>query len=398
MGAFNPVAVGIPVVIRAEPDGGWMPDQMETLYSYESKWGWWVERLDGKMCENVVQRKEIYPGLMTYERYLGYLKGGGDNSASYCTFARGFPPLQESVNTVLVPAWVNSQKGEAIYIGKVTSVGAFDAAYQGQDRAVLCIGRWGLATGWRDYTGKVIPFQNRLDPSKVQPRHVLTVDQFIVFNKSLDPVGVTQELMGKCKMLGIEPEWLSMDATGNALATYSYVTKFWGKVLGISWNEGATDTKMLTDDLDMCSNRFEGIPSEMWFALKNLLDPVVNVVLLSPTINAPTLYGELTGRRYRVSKGNRLKVEGKDDFKARNGGKSPDMADCVIMLVHLVRMRSGIVPGLIAERGATMQNGRGFVRPNAESLDTEETIELGGDDSRGAMESAGPEESGEELK
>lgn len=372
--AFNPHNVSQPAVARSEPAEGWMPDQMETLYSYESKFGWWVERLDARQCENVIAQKEIYPGLMTYERYVGYLKGGGDNSPTYTTYARGFPPLQEAANTVIPPAWVSSQRGEAVYVEHVIHVGAFDAAYQGQDAAVLAIGRWGLASGWRDSSGRLHEFYDRLDPSKKRPRHVLTIDQFFRMSKSLDPIQINQQLMGQCKMLGIEPQWMAMDMTGNALATYSYVAKYWGNVLGVGWNTASTESKILTEDMDTCNNRYEGLPSEMWFALKHWIDPSVNAVLLNPTINCPELYTQLTGRRFRYSKASRLKIESKEEFKARNAGKSPDEADCIVMLIQLLRLRGGVVPGIVEQKNN--QRPKPFLKPVTPTSDSIESKEI----------------------
>ena len=380
MAAFNPQNLSQPAVVRAEPPDGWSPDQLETLYSYESKYGWWVERLDGKMCENVIQRKEIYPGLMTYERFVGYLKGGGDSSGTYYTYARGFPPMLEAANTVIVPTWASSQKGEAVYVGEVINVASFDAAYQGQDKAMLCVGRWGLASGWRDYKGVHHTFLNRLDPAKKQPRHVLTIDQFFTMPKQLDAVQVTQELMARCNMLGIEPQWVSMDMTGVSLATYSYCAKYWGPVLGVGWNTAASERKILTDDLDTCANRFDGLPSEMWFALKHWMDPSVNAILFNTTIMAPDLYGQMTSRRFRVSRGSRLKVEGKDEYKARNAGKSPDEVDAVCMLVQLLRVRGGVIPGIVEQTGQA--RSREYNKPiKYDSPDGTEDIDTGGKDS-----------------
>lgn len=393
--AFNPEDVSQPVVRLAQPVGGWHTDQQETLYSYESDAGWWVQRLDGAKCENVVERREIYPGVMLYEAYLKTLQGGGDSSPRYWTFARGFPPLQDSANTVIPPDWASTQRGEALYVGKVENVASIDLAYQGADKAVITIGRWGLAYGWRDQNGKRHDFQNRLNPGEKQSRHVLTVDQFFMMPKSLDSMGVTQEVMGKCKLLGISPDWVSMDCTGNAMATYSYAYKFWGKILGINWAEGATATKVLTEDLSTCDVRFDGIPSEMWFAAKHWLDPNVCALLFNPTIQSQDLYNQMTTRRYKHMRNGRMHIESKDEYKARNAGKSPDEMDSVVMLVHLVRQRGGVTPGLMEQQNRNEGKGEAGlpVTPTAERVDKEDDLELtshqpleGGDGDGGDLE------------
>lgn len=392
--AFNPEDVSQAVVRRAEPPGGWHSDQQETLYNYESAEGWWVVRLDAAKCENVIERREIFPGVMRYEAYLDTLKGGGDVSPRYWTFARGFPPLQNSANTVIPPDWASTQRGEALYVGRVENVASVDLAYQGADKAVIAIGRWGLAHGWRDQKGTVHQFVNRLNPALKQPRHVLTVDQFFTLPKSLDVNGVTQQVMGQCKMLRISPEWVSMDSTGNAVATYSHATKYWGKVLGINWAEGATDSKVLSDDLLPCSERFDGIPSEMWFATKHWLDPNVCALLFNPTIQSKDLYTQMTTRRYKHMRNGRMHIESKDEFKTRNAGKSPDEMDAVVMLVHLVRVRGGVVPGIVEQTNNNEKRADlgPAVTPTAAKADRDEPLDVegppldNGDDVRGDLE------------
>src|SRR6478736_2388369 len=376
--AFNPEDVSQPVVQLAEPPGGWHSDQQETLYSYESAKGWWVVRLDGAKCENVVQRKEIYPGVMRYEAYIGTLKGGGDSSPRYWTFARGFPPLQDSAYTIIPPDWASTQRGEALYVGNVTNVAAVDLAYQGADKAIICVGRWGLAYGWRDKNGKTIHFVNRLDPGKKQPRHVLTVDQFLTMKKSLDVMGITQEVMGKCSMLKIGAEWVAMDCTGNGMATYSYVTAYWGKVLGINWAEKATETKVLSDDLMTALERFDGVPTEMWFSAKHWLDPNVCALLFNPTIQAPDMYTQMTTRRYKPTRAGKMHVESKDEFKGRNAGKSPDEMDSVVQLVHLVRMRGGVTPGISEQKNRNEGKGANGLphSPSTDKADREEPLDI----------------------
>ena len=385
--AFNPEDVSQPVVRRAEPVGGWHSDHQETLYSYESAQGWWVVRLDAAKCENVVQRKEIYPGVMRYEAFLDTLKGGGDASPRYWTFARGFPPLQDSANTIIPPDWASTQRGEALYDGEVTNVASVDLAYQGADKCVIAIGRWGIAHGWRDQKGVTHNFVNRLSPSLNQSRHVLTIDQFFAMPKSLDVMGVTQEIMGKCKMLRIQPEWVAMDSTGNAMATYSYASKYWGKVLGINWAEAGSDMKVLTDDLVTAKERFDGVPSEMWFAVKHWLDPNVGALLFNPTIQSQDLYSQMTTRRYKRTRNGRMHVESKDEYKARNAGKSPDEMDAVVMLLHLIRMRGGVIAGIVEQQNNKSDRVIKAYSPTTDRSDVEEPLELGSE----------PDDNGEEL-
>lgn len=348
--AFNPEDMSQRAVQLAEPPEGWSSDLAETLYSYKSKEGWWVERLDGKMCENVVERKDIFPRLMSYQTYLRYLAGGGDNSPKYWTFCRGFPPLKDAANTVIPPDWVQSQRGEAIYIDKVEHFAAFDMAYQGADKAVMGVARWGLSSGWRKQNGNIVYFEDRLNPGRRKPRHVLTIDQLITMPKHRDTVTASQEVMGQCEKMNINPENVCLDRTGNAHGTYSHLDKYWGKVVGIGWGEGSTETLVIAGDKSPASEMYEGIPSEMWFRFKRWLDPVVNAVLINPQIPTAPINTQLTSRRFRYVKDRRMRIESKEEYKSRNAQISPDEADVFVMMTQLVSLRGGVTPGIIEQQ------------------------------------------------
>ena len=72
-------------------------------------------------------------------------------------------------------------------------------------------------------------------------------------------------------------------------------------------------------------DKFADLPSEMWCTF-----PISEVSLLSDN----GLFHELTDRRFSYDRRARRQVESKDSYKARNGGKSPDRADSVLMLYY----------------------------------------------------------------
>jgi len=188
-----------------------MLEDMDILYDYEAKSGWLVCRMDAARSENVIQKKLIFPGLQTYEGFISYLKSGGDSSANYATFARGFPPMKSSVNTVIPPTWPQEATGEAVFIEVPTACAAVDLAFMGKDSAQMTVGRWGLASGWRNKDNKFVPFMDRLNVSREKPRHVLQVDQILPMAKHDDTVKMAEEIMGRCKNMHIKPEWVAVD-------------------------------------------------------------------------------------------------------------------------------------------------------------------------------------------
>jgi hypothetical protein len=304
--------------------------------------------LDGARCENVIQKTNIYGGLQTYDGYMSYLRAGGDNSPNYWCFARGFPPMKGSVNTIIPPAWPQEQRGEAVFIENPVLMASVDLAFMGQDSAQMAVARWGLASGWKNYLGQYIPFQDRLNVAMHRPRHVLQIDQILPMEKHDDTVKMAEEIMGRAKMLHISPENVVVDKTSIGLGTYSHLQKVWGDVFGIAWNEKATPGKILSEDKEGADSQCEGVMSELWWAFRRWLDPRCCAIIINPIIPTQPIHTQLTNRRYRHGK-NGIKVESKDEYKSRNAGKSPDEADALMMLVGLVRKNSDVLPGLVEQ-------------------------------------------------
>jgi len=75
-------------------------------------------------------------------------------------------------------------------------------------------------------------------------------------------------------------------------------------------------------------DRYNNVAAEMWYEVGKLVHEIA-----CPDL--PRLAGELTGRKSASldSKG-RLRVESKDDYKKRSGGKSPDMADAFLLCFY----------------------------------------------------------------
>jgi len=375
--SYNPESVSQYIVELSRPPNGWSPDDLETLHDWESAYGWAVCRLDAARSENVIHKKKIYEGLQTYDGFIGYLKGGGDGSASYWCYARGFPPLKGSINTIIPPAWPSESRGEAVFIETPITCAAIDLAFMGKDSAQMAVGRWGLASGFRDKDRKFKPFMDRLNVAREKPRHVLQIDQILPMAKHDDTVKMAEEIIGRCKNMEIKPEWVAVDKTGYGFGTWSHLQKVWGPVFGISWNEKATARKILAEDQVGADGQVEGVMSEMWWAFRRWMDPTCCALLINDIIPHQPIHTQLTSRRYRNGK-NGIKVEPKEEYVARNK-TSPDEADALVMLVHVVRNNSEVIPGLVeqqskAKAGRSNQGAVKFMthKQMAESIETDD--------------------------
>lgn len=360
--AFNPVNVDRIVVQMAEPEGGYHLDQIDTLHDWTSRWGWRVCRLDAALSENVKQKKVVFDGLQTYDGFMGYLKAGGDTSSSYYCFARGFPPMRGSNNNIIPPLWPHEARGEATFIEKPILVAAVDLAFMGEDTAQMAVGRWGIASGYRTEHPTLGPdgvpqnfihFHDRTDIRRTRPRHVLQIDQLIPMAKHEDTIRMAQEIMGRCKRLGIAPENVGVDRTGIGQGTYDHLRATWGDVIGIMWSEGASDMKILAEDQDPASKQCDGISSEMWWTFRRWIDPTVRAILINPVVHPNPLNTQMTSRQYDTGKKG-IKVESKEKYKARNQ-KSPDEADSVIQLTYVVRKITDTLPGMVERKTSNPQ-------------------------------------------
>jgi len=320
---YNPVGVDRHVVQMAEPEQGWLLEECETLYEWVSKEGWHVLRLDAKLSENVVQRKMIYPGIQNFEGYMQKLRGEGDTSSAFYCFGRGWPPLQTQVHTVFPPSWPTTQRGEALFDELICVWGSVDCAYQGIDKVVMTVGRFGFASGWTKANGEVVKFTDPTNPKNFKSRPVLQADQQIMLEKSDNTVTLANEIIGKCKMMGIDPQWFVIDGSAAGQGTASHLTTYWGNVLVLYWGKGSTNFKVLAEDKQLANERYQGLPSELWFAAKEWMNPEVCAFLINPIISPNPLNTELSTRRAHPVKG-KMCVEAKEIYKSRNAGKSPD--------------------------------------------------------------------------
>ena len=370
--ACNPEGITYKIVELAEPPGGWDADQVDTLYKWTSEKGYPVLRLDGKLCENVVQRKMVYEGLISYEAFLDFLRSG-EHSGPYWAKGRGFPPLKDNAWTIIPPSWMQSQRGEPIFTGVVKSIGALDTALNGGDKALWGVGRWGEAAGWTKLNGEVEWFVNRANPDQRITKYCLVVDQLFQLPKSDNTVTIIQELMGRAKQMEIPAENVAMDKGGNASGVWSHAKNFWGDVLGVDNGERATEDKVLSGDKMVPYDLYERVATELWFAAKRWLDPVVGAVYFSPHLPTAPLFHQMTTRRYRNIKGGKVQVEPKHEFRARNGGVSPDEADVVLLLVNWCRQRGGSTPGIMEEKVESDD----YERPSQKNLDEEDRLETG---------------------
>jgi len=360
VGAYNPIQVGSYVYVMAEPVDGWGTFDIEKDEQWTSRRGWHVVRLDGEKHENVVLGENKYPGFPTREKLeILARNNGGYDSAGYSTMARGAYPRQGTSLSIIPQSFITDFKVRFIWLETPKRVAAVDSALEGADPAVMAIGSFGLATGVEFPPSLKYP-NGRLDMFKdangrSQTRYAVCVDQLLTL-ASGDTVKVSTEIKDVCKTLGLDPGWLMVDRTGNGAGVHDLLKEFWApEVRGLNYSESATHMKILEEDSQFADEIYNRVDVELWYALRRWLE--VGAIKGAYTLETEKLFEQLTSRQRKTEAGSpKIKIEPKRDYKHRMGGKSPNDADSVCLLLHCVRLNSGAKPGITVTNNTADQN------------------------------------------
>lgn len=332
---------------HCKPIGGWdkVSDDAE---EWDSDTGWRVISINALRTENVIQRKTVFPRMITYEGVQKIIKsqGGGDPNHPICfTYLYGRFPKGGVLATVIKLEHLRNCEGEWIFDSATTSKAGGDPAYVG-DRPALACGRVGRAIGWIDYQGD----RHMLD----EPKMAIQVDAVTVM-----PHGDTQELadryMEHIKPLNVKPEGFGIDMTGSR-GTYDIVRRQWvqkigplsdgsliAPIHGIEYAASPSIVRIAEEDTATPKELYNIMASELWFAAAKLFE--YGVVRLGKGVDLK-VFSELAARQggMQPGLGKKLAVESKKDFKARTGMDSPDLADATLIMLHVARITT---PGLI---------------------------------------------------
>jgi hypothetical protein len=348
---FNPKDPNSQCAIRCEPVAGWESLDVETSEEWTSKRGWKVIRLDAYKSENVLQGQEIFFGMQTKEGLEKLiLNAGGVGTPGYYTMARGWYPPQGIDLAVIPQHLVQDIFGTFEFLEAPKPAAAVDVALEGGDNAILALGKTGLASAWRKPTtdgkpGELIQFKDDFGMQVV--KEVIQVDQLFNLPKG-DTVRLVEEIKRVCRGAAVKGEYLGVDRTGNGAGVHDLlVSQFNHAVKGINPSESPTERKILQEDQKLPADEYAYLLSELWFSLRKYIE--FGFLKISPAIPSDPVISEMTGRRFLLTQ-KKTKVESKKDYKSR-GNKSPDRADALTMLVHVVRMQSKGAPSISGTNG-----------------------------------------------
>lgn len=324
--------------LMAEPREGWASVDIETSETWKAASDWNVVRLDGAKCENVVERKVIFPGLQTYEGFERMLKMGTSNP-EYFTMARGWFPQESATARVVTGEMFSNAKGIITFSGPTVSAGGVDLAFEGGDLVIFTHLRHGEAVGWTDSNGRyqALPAGQRA----IQVESQLTLEK----RPTLE---LAKTLRRMCQELNIKPAWLTVDRTGNGTGVHDCLKSLFGpQVFGVMFSWAPSPLKILEDDTETAEELYQDISTEMGFAVRRFME--THILKLNPGMNWNALEKESTGRSYHQVGRGIVKMEAKKDYKKRSGGLSPDRFDSLMLAVHGVRQNAGVYASMVPE-------------------------------------------------
>lgn len=326
--ATNPRDVTSKLAQLAEPTNGWTTLDLDKDKFWISAERWNVLRLDGVDCENVMERRLVYPGFLTWDGYQKFALELGGQSPKYLTFGRGMYPLTALQNTLIPYSLLEEVIGQFMFTGRTIGCGGIDLAFEGGDRIIIFVGRYGRAIGFQPLNGKPTMW--------AKPRYVIQADQYFEMPKE-KTIALASSIEVKLKSLNIHPDWTTCDRTGVGTGVHDALMEQWsGSVRGVIWGSDAGNRKVLTDDHDSAVEVYDGIDTEMYARVRKFLE--FGFFAFHPQIQTSQLFKELSGRRYQPApKGPsgkpRIRLEPKKEFKRRLHW-SPDIADAMVMMVH----------------------------------------------------------------
>lgn len=354
IGAFNPTDQNDPVGLRCEPPFGWPSFDADEHYEWKSTRGWFVVRLDAARCENVLEKRVVFPGLQTLEGFnLIIENSGGTDTPGYWAMARGCFPPTGTVMAVITPGMFDRWKAEVIWYETPQPCAGVDLALEGGDSCKMARGLFGKASGVKfpptlqHPEGLTVFFMDKR--GRKLPREVLQVVKIFKLPKA-ETVEMSETIIRLSKSLKVPGEYLGVDRTGNGQGVADLIRYNWSEAItAVNFSEGASETRIMAEDKDTAHDAYDRVHTELWMALRKFME--FGYCYADPGLEVDELKPQMTGRLYRAT-GKKSKVESKGDYKSRNQGKSPDDADAVCVLLHAVRKASGFVPGMASENSS----------------------------------------------
>lgn len=363
----NPERKLDPLGRLAEPIGGW-----DSIKHRETKfWEIHPGSAEGKgRCdsfvvydspaykdENFAKRNPWMTNRKQYEQDLRACRGN-EKDPKFQSQTVGWWPDMGMENTVLDEAICVMFKVQekAVWTHGFRQAAAFDPAFEGGDRKVIKIGRFGEADEITNRNDEVWDAARR-NRWVIEVRETIDVPIDSGSDVSLD-FQIADFVVKTCKDRGIPSSFFGMDVSGRGQSLKAIIEDKWAPVIGVHFGGFPSDDPVNGGDGMTCRETYDRKCTELHmqvreFALSNGLRGLTNQSVKEHCSRRT----ELRNKKQTVeSKGTRM-VDGKKvkGFKERLG-HSPDESDTDAILVAVCRQH-GAVASLGESTGSVANTG-----------------------------------------
>lgn len=323
-GIGNPDSHFDPHGAMAEPVDGWDSISVDTG-TWRAKSGAFVIHLYGPTSPKV-RYPDKFPGLICQDDLDRTEKRYGEDSPQMWKQRYGFWAPEGISKTVFSESEIVKfrAKEKAIWVGGFKKAAGLDPSFEGGDRCVLQIVKFGLIDGDKN----AIEFAKR----------------YVIKVKVSDPEPIHYQIVRQVKEICISeevpPELFGLDSTGEGGGLASIFVKEWStSIKMIEFGGRASDHPVSDVAQDTKEKPKKGYEeylnrvTELWYRLRVLLR---NGQLRGLDDEAAV---EFCKRFYEL-RGNMILAESKTLMKKRTG-KSPDFADADVVAVAVVQENDG---------------------------------------------------------
>lgn len=339
IGIGNPDSHFDPHGKMGEPAEGWQSISTDTV-TWKTQRGGLGIHLDGRRSPRIGQ-DDKYPGLIRQIDLEKTASQHGDDSPQMWKQRYGFWCPEGVAKTVLSESDIVKfrAKEKAIWVGGFQRAAGLDPAFEGEDRCVLQLVKFGKIDGdvsAIEFDRRIIIKTKAMTDLDKNPRHYQIVHQ-------------VKEI---CETEGIKPNFFGLDSTGEGGGLAAIFAKEWSTTINsIEFGGKASDrpiSQLVQDTKIQPKKGFEEYinrVTELWYQ--------VRVLVRSGQIRGldDEAAIEFCKRFYKLQ-GNLLVVESKSIMKLRTG-KSPDLADACCVAIATVQENDPAFGRMLKSTAAT---------------------------------------------
>lgn len=326
-------------------------------------------RLDGHLCPNVLEKRDIYKFLLTEKKRLSMEEIHGLKGPKYLEQIRSFPNTSSDDQFVLsleqIRAGGAHDKFWSHHQGSVwTRVAFCDPGFGGDPCKIVALEFGRSLIQAHDGTMHMVEIIHPVGPIetiKIESNALVSGDTLakisrfsksgaILTKEGRDLSADLQIALGAaefCARHQIAASHFGFDSSMRGGVTKEMVSIFGPEIL--VYDTGNKPTEMVMDSLGaMASEKYRNLRSELFFTTA--------AVINSGQFRDAELVQDALAQicRHRVVRaGIKEAVESKDDFKKMNQGKSPDAADALTGAIHVAR-RKGFQLAMSKKQAASM--------------------------------------------